>query len=103
MAVFSSIAYGIGYAVGFLGAVAGLSTATTLALATAVTNFAITAAASAVVRALSPRPSIPQQEIQAVINQTDAPRRIYVGQNLVGGIRALFEVKDGILDRKSVV
>lgn len=40
---------------------------------------------------------MPTQEIQAVITQTDGPRRIYVGRNLIGGIRALFDVRDGVL------
>ncbi|SCX88194.1 phage tail protein [Paracoccus tibetensis] len=100
MAVFSAIGaalWGIGYAVGFLGAVAGLSTATILSLASAVSSFTIAATMTAVQRALSPRVNVPQQEMQAVLNQTDAQRRVYVGQNLVGGIRALFEVKDGVL------
>jgi hypothetical protein len=100
MAIFSAIGaalWSIGYAVGFLGAAAGLSTATILSLASAVSSFAIAATMTAVQRALSPKVTVPQQEIQAVINQTSAARRVYVGQNLVGGIRALFEVKDGIL------
>ncbi|MFN3615072.1 MAG: hypothetical protein ACK4WC_11005 [Rubrimonas sp.] len=106
MAVFSAIGsalYGIGYAVGFLGAAAGLSTATILTLATAATNLIASVALSAVARALAPRPDIPQQEIQAVINQTDAPRRVYFGRNLVGGVRALFDVRAGILYQLVVV
>ena len=97
MAVFSAIAYGIGYAVGFLGAAAGLSTTTILSLATAATQVATSLALNAVAQALAPKPNIPQQEIQAIINQTDAPRRVYVGQYLAGGIRAFFDVKGSIL------
>lgn len=97
MAIFSAIAYGIGYAVGFLGAAAGLSTATILSLATVATNVIGSVALNLVARALAPKPNIPQQEIQALISQTDAPRRVYIGQNLAGGIRALFSVKDGTL------
>ena len=97
MAIFSTIAYGIGYAVGFLGAAAGLSTATILTLAGVATNIAASAALSLVARALAPKVSVPQQEIQALISQTDAPRRVYVGQYLAGGIRALFDVKNGTL------
>lgn len=97
MAIFSAIAYGIGYAVGFLGAAAGLSTATILTLAGVATNIVSSVALSLVARALAPKVSVPQQEIQALINQTDAPRRVYVGQYLAGGIRALFDVKDGNL------
>ena len=97
MAIFSAIAYGIGYAVGFLGAAAGLSTATILSLASVATNVIGSIALNAVARALAPKPNIPQAEIQAIINQTDAPRRVYVGQYLAGGIRALFDVKGNIL------
>lgn len=103
MAIFSSIAYGIGYAVGFLGAAAGLSTATILSLAGAATQIATGLALSAVSRALAPKVNIPQQEIQAVINQTDAPRRVYVGRNLVGGVRAFFDVKNSTLHQLVVV
>lgn len=97
MAIFSAIAYGIGYAVGFLGAAAGLSIPTILSLATVATNVIGSVALNLVARALAPKPNIPQQEIQALISQTDAPRRVYVGQYLAGGIRALFSVKDGTL------
>ena len=97
MAIFSAIAYGIGYAVGFLGAAVGLSTATILTLATVATNVIGSLALNALARSLAPKASVPQSEIQAVINQTDAPRRVYVGQYLAGGIRAFFNVKDGAL------
>lgn len=97
MALFSGIAYGIGYAVGFLGAAAGLSTATIMTLATAATNVAASLALNAVARALAPSASVPRAEIQALISQTDAPRRVYVGENLAGGIRAFFEVKGATL------
>lgn len=97
MAIFSAALYGLGYAVGFLGAAAGLSTATILTLAGAVGQIAVGAALNAVARALTPPVSIPQAEIQAIINQTDAPRRVYVGQYLAGGIRALFDVKGNTL------
>lgn len=103
MAIFSAIAYGIGYAVGFLGAAAGLSTATILSLATVATNVVTSVGLNLVARALAPRPNIPQQEIQAVINQTDAPRRVYVGQYLAGGIRAFFEVRKAVLHQLVVV
>lgn len=103
MAIFSAIAYGIGYAVGFLGAAVGLSVPTILSLATVATNVIGSLALNAVARALAPKPNIPQQEIQAVINQTDAPRRIYVGQYLAGGIRAFFDVKGNVLFQLVVV
>lgn len=97
MAIFSAIGYAIGYAVGFLGAAVGLSTATILTLATFATNVIGSLALNAVARSLAPKASVPRSEIQAVINQTDAPRRVYVGQYLAGGIRAFFNVKDGAL------
>lgn len=103
MAVFSAIAYGIGYAVGFLGAAAGLSTGAILSLATVATNVIGSVALNAVARSLAPKPNIPQPEIQAIINQTDAPRRVYVGQYLAGGIRALFDVKGNVLYQLVVV
>lgn len=103
MAIFSAIAYGIGYAVGFLGAAAGLSTATILSLAGVATNVIGSAALNLVARALAPKPNIPQAQIQAVINQTDAPRRVYVGQYLAGGIRAFWEIKGNVLYQLVVV
>ena len=76
MAIFSAIAYGIGYAVGFLGAAAGLSTTTILSLASVATNVIGSVALNMVARALAPKPNIPTSEVQAIINQTDAPRRV---------------------------
>lgn len=103
MAIFSAISYGIGYAVGFLGAAAGLSTATIMSLATAATGIVASTALNLVARALAPRPNIPTTEIQALINQTDAPRRVYVGQALAGGVRALWEVRGATLHQLVVV
>lgn len=97
MAIFSAIAYGIGYAVGFLGAAAGLSTTMILTLASAATGMAASAAFNALKQALAPKISVPTQEVQAVINQDDASRRVYVGRNLVGGVRAAFDVHEGQL------
>lgn len=100
MAIFSAIGgalYGIGYAVGFLGAAAGLSTATILTIAGVAGNIAIAATLSAIARALAPKVNVPQSEVQAIISQTDAPRRVYVGQYLAGGIRAFFDVKGNTL------
>ncbi|WP_313349782.1 hypothetical protein [Paracoccus sp. (in: a-proteobacteria)] len=54
-------------------------------------------------RMLAPKINIPIAEIQAVINQTDAPRRVYVGKNLAGGIRAFFHTKAGTLYQLVVV
>lgn len=103
MAIFSAIAYGIGYAVGFLGAAVGLSVPTILSLATVATNVIGSVALNMIARALAPKASIPQSEIQAIINQTDGPRRVYVGQYLAGGIRAFFDVKEGVLHQLVLV
>ncbi|RDW14438.1 phage tail protein [Paracoccus thiocyanatus] len=97
MAIFSAISYAVAYAASFLASAAGLSFATAVQIGVSAAQIAVAAAASALSRALAPKPSIPTHEIQAVINQTDAPRRIYVGRYLAGGIRAFFDVKDGIL------
>ncbi|MBO9437342.1 hypothetical protein J7354_01585 [Sulfitobacter sp. R18_2] len=97
MAIFSTIIGAIAYAGGYLAAAAGFSIATATSIGVAVANAAVSLALSAVSRALAPSVSIPQSEIQAVISQASAPRRIYVGENLAGGIRAFFEVKDGVL------
>lgn len=97
MAIISTIIAGIAYAGGYLAAAAGFSIATATSIGVAVANAAVSLALSAISRALAPSVSIPQSEIQAVISQASAPRRIYVGENLAGGIRAFFEVKDGVL------
>ncbi|KZY53115.1 hypothetical protein A3734_16700 [Sulfitobacter sp. HI0054] len=100
MAIFTAIGIAvnaIAYAGGYLAAAAGFSIATATSIGVAVANAAVSLALSAISRALAPSVSIPQSEIQAVISQASAPRRIYVGENLAGGIRAFFEVKDGVL------
>ncbi len=97
MAIFSTIIGAIAYAGGYLAAAAGFSIATATSIGVAVANAAVSLALSAISRALAPSVSIPQSEIQAVISQASAPRRIYVGKNLAGGVRAFFEVKDGVL------
>lgn len=103
MAVFSTILTGIGYGIGFLGAAAGLSTATILTISGIAGQLAVGAALTAVARALAPKVNIPRTEIQAIISQTDAPRRIYVGQNLAAGIRALYDVRGNTLYQLVVV
>ncbi|WP_339767116.1 phage tail protein [uncultured Pseudosulfitobacter sp.] len=97
MAIFSSIAFGIAFAGGYLAAAVGFSIATATSIGVALANAVVSLALSAISRALQPSVSVPQSEIQAVISQASAPRRIYVGENLAGGVRALFEVKDGTL------
>ncbi|WP_313349390.1 phage tail protein [Paracoccus sp. (in: a-proteobacteria)] len=97
MAIFSAISYAFAYAASFLAASAGVSFSTAVAIGTAAGQAAIGLTASLISRALSPRPNISTADIQAVISQTDAPRRVYVGRYLAGGIRAFFDVKDGML------
>lgn len=103
MAIFSTIGYWSAYAVGFLGAGAGLSVSTAVTLATIAGQAAISVALTAVARVLSPRPNVSLPDVQALLSQADAPRRVYVGRALAGGIRALFETKDGILYQLVVV
>lgn len=101
--IFSAIAYAVGFAVGFLGAAAGLSMTTILSLATVAGNIATGLVLNAISRALAPKVQIPQSEVQAIIQQTDAPRRVYVGQYLAGGIRAFFATKASVLHQLVVV
>lgn len=102
MAVFTAIAAVTAW-VASVGVAAGLAAATAAALATTIVSTAISLGISLVVRMLQPKVSVPRAEIQAVLNQTDAPRRVFVGQNLVGGIRALFDVRGGALHQIIVV
>lgn len=100
MAIFSAIAGFVtaafnAVASSFLVASVGFSAAS--AIGFAVGNVVAAAIAIGVQRLLTPKISIPRAEIKAVINQADGPRRVYVGKNLAGGIRALFDVKGGKL------
>jgi hypothetical protein len=100
MAIFTAIGtalFNIAYAGAYLAASAGFSIATATSIGVAVANAAVSLAFSAISRALAPSVSVPQSEIQAVISQASAPRRIYVGENLAGGVRTFFDVKDGVL------
>lgn len=103
MAIFSAIAYAFAYAASFLAAAVGLPFATAVQIGMAAGQIGTALAMSAISRALMPKVNIPSQEIQAVINQTDAPRRVYVGRYLAGGIRALFDVNGGTLHQLVVV
>lgn len=97
MAIFSAIAYGLAYAGGFLAASAGFSVATAVKIGVAVSKVGGALVAAGISQLLAPKVSIPQQEIQASISQTDAPRRVYFGENLAGGVRALYDVKEAVL------
>lgn len=97
MAIFSAIGYAFAYAASFLAASVGLSVSTAVTIGTAVGQAAMAGAAMLVNRALTPKVNVPQSEVQAVITQADAARRVHVGENLLGGIRAFFDVKDATL------
>ncbi|MFC3169214.1 hypothetical protein [Paracoccus fontiphilus] len=97
MAIFSAIGYAFAYAASFLAASVGLSASTAVAIGTSVGQAAMAGAAMLINRALTPKVNVPQSDIQAVITQADAQRRVHVGENLVGGIRAFFDVKDAVL------
>lgn len=99
MAIFSAIGYAAAYAASALAAAAGFTFSTAVSIGVAAGNIATSLAASLVARALAPEPSIPKQEIQAVIKQSNAPRRVHFGQNLVGGIRALYDTRGTYLDQ----
>lgn len=104
MAIFTAIAAGVGYLAAYGAAYTGLvsiSLATTIGT---IAGYAVAGvAASAIARALQPNVSVPRAEIQATLSQTSAARRVFVGENLVGGIRALFDVRDGWLYQLVVV
>lgn len=90
MSIFSAIASWVSATV-FQSAIgAGVAFQTAAAVATGVGYATAAAVSIGISRALAPSVSVPKQTIQATIQQTDEPRRIYVGKNLVGGIRALF-------------
>lgn len=97
MAIFSAIASAIAWVGGFLAAAAGIPFATAVTIGTYAGQIGGALVALAVSRALSPKVSIPRADIQAILSQSDAPRRIYVGQYLAGGIRAIFDVRSNIL------
>lgn len=101
--IFTAISYAAGWVGGFLGAAAGLSFSAAVTFGTYFGTVATAAIGIGISRALAPKINIPVSEIQAVINQTDAPRRIYVGKNLTGGIRAFFHTKSGTLYQLVVI
>jgi len=70
----------------------------TAAAASAVTQVGVGLALTAVSRAITgDNQSLPRREVQAVVSQADAPRKRAYGKNRLGGVRAFFEAKDGIL------
>lgn len=97
MAIFSAVIGFMSTIGGFLAAASGLSLAASVAVGQAVGYLSAAMVGRALARMLVPDVSIPIAEVQALIQQTDAPRRVYVGENLAGGVRAIFEVKGNIL------
>jgi len=101
--IFSLIGQGIAWLGGFLGAAAGMSFSAAVTFGTYAGTIGAAAVAIGVSRLLAPKINVPVSEIQAVINQTTAARRVYVGKNLAGGIRAFFHSKEGTLYQLVVV
>lgn len=93
MALFSSIALAIS---AYLVSV-GVGAAAAAAIGTAIVKTVVTAAISAIASALSPKPQIPRQELQATISQEAGPRTRLYGQGLLGGTRSFWEALDGKL------
>lgn len=92
MAVFTAFSMWATAAVGGAWTFAGLSPAVTAALFSAGKAVAWSLASQALARQ-----SVPQQKVQAVISQSDAPRVRAYGRVLLGGVRAFFEADDGKL------
>mgnify|MGYP003639877930 CR=1 FL=1 len=88
MAIFTSA---IAAVAGFISTTFGI----TLATATALTQVGVSLALSALTK--PKQPTIPPQEVQANISQAAAARRRSYGKVLLGGVRAFFEAKDGVL------
>jgi len=88
MAIFSAAT---AFVAGFISTTFGI----TLATATALTQVGISLALSALTK--PKQPTIPPQEVQANISQAAAARRRSYGKVLLGGVRAFFEAKDGVL------
>lgn len=101
--IFSAIASGLAWVGGFLGAAAGLSFSAAVTFGTYFGTIGAAVVAIGINRLLSPKLNIPTSEVQAVLNQTDSPRRVYVGRNLVGGIRAFYHTDSGCLYQLVVV
>lgn len=93
MAVFTYIGLAVGQAA--LGL--GLSLNAAVAIGVGAANLAQAAVVSLVLNALTPRPSIPKQQIQATISQATGPRTKLYGQALLGGTRAFWEVTENRL------
>lgn len=93
MAIFTSI----GIAIGNVALAVGLGFETAVAIGVGAANLAQALVVSLVLNALTPRPSIPKQQIRATINQATGPRTKLYGQALLGGTRAFWEVTENRL------
>ena len=89
MAIFSAAT---AFVAGFISTTFGIS----LAVATTLTQVGVSLALSALTK--PKQPTIPPQEVQANISQAGAARRRSYGKVLLGGLRAFFEAKDGVLN-----
>lgn len=97
MAIFTAIGYGVGYAAGATGLFT-VATATAIGLGAA--SLARGMAFSALANAFAPSSRMPRmakQELQATINQSNGPRTVLYGQGILGGTRAFWEAKEGVL------
>jgi hypothetical protein len=94
MAIFSGLIALLGVS-GFAGAVTifGLSPA----LSAAIIGIGRAVLYSAISGALAPKAKVPRQQVQAVVNQGLSPRIRAYGQVKLGGVRAFFEAKAGVL------
>ncbi|MBU2359709.1 MAG: hypothetical protein KKB02_12380 [Alphaproteobacteria bacterium] len=88
MAIFTSI----GIAIGTAALNVGLSLTAATAIGVGAANIAQAFAVSLFLRAITPKPGIPKQQIRATINQATGPRTRLYGQGLLGGTRAFWEV-----------
>lgn len=92
--IFTLIATSLG-AAGFTGAMTifGLSPG----LSAAIIGFGKSVLWSAASRALAPKVKVPSQQVQATIAQAAGSRIRGYGRYLLGGTRAMWEAKDGVL------
>lgn len=97
MAIFSAIVGFVANAVFLSLATAGFTVGVATALALGAGYLAAGLVAAGLAKALAPKPSRPSTEIKANITQTDAPRRVFVGRYLTGGLKAFFDVSGQVL------
>jgi hypothetical protein len=100
MAVFTALATAVGgFVAGFFGLAAG-STILGVSAASLIGGVLLTGALYGLQSFLTPRPrrlQTPAQQYQAVLNQSVGPRMRGYGRVKIGGTRAFWDSKDGIL------